>query len=752
MKRAFRLILGVFIIFIVTCTTTEGSDKKNPNRKTIEQALREIESVKLPEMERLFTLCEEAGIATDYEKVDYTVVKDFIAYVRDDMAHRDMAMAAYGLDCLEEACDNVLSALNAYIAGTKKPWEITRYITGPVSIQGTSLIGKAANSVTDEEAVRPLFFTGYGHFDQIVRDMPKMAGYGVNIIQNEIGPWDTVIAGPDGGYGINPAGIDRIEHILREAEQYNVKVDILLAPHYFPEWVFRKFPYLRESTGWFITYNIYEPEAKKVIETHIIGVMERIKDYTSLNSVCLSNEPVYSTAKNFNIKNKDATINRMWQRYLADTHGNIETLNSVYRTVHSGFDTVPMPKNIDATPEFFDWMTFNDMVFGDWHQWMADLVHKVAPNVPVHAKIMDAPLSPSGYKPSLAWGIDPERFAEFSQFNGNDSNNFLFHNEATIVSKMKWYDFFMSMKKMPIYNSEDHIIEDRSGNYIPQQVMHVRTDLWQGAVRGRAATTIWVWERTHDKKSDFAGSILHRPDVAAAVGKTNLDLNRLANEVTALQNEPAAVAILYSKPAKVYDSYLRTAAKVYENIIYNGIKPGFITEKQLARGEWGSYRIIVIPAAVHIMPETLGAMREFINSGGNTVVIGDKSLSRDFFDREIANADRAFIMAHSRMLHDSVNDISGELRDIFIESDLCGVTLWDNNLGAPVSGVEWLSTEYNGKLLINICNYEWGSSKSISILIHGKPPGIVPELITGNVINTANMELAPYTPVLLYTE
>jgi hypothetical protein len=754
MKNIFSLILGGLLIFLITCTTTDGNSKKIPNPKTIELALREIESVKLPEMERLFSLCEGANIATDYEKVDYTVVKDFVNYVQDDITNRNIARAAYGLNCLEEACKNVMDSLSAYLAGTKKSWEIYRYITSSVDIQGSSLIGQAVNSITGEETVRPLFFIGYGHFDQIVRDMPKMAGYGVNILQNEIGPWDTIIAGSDGGYEINPAGIDRIENILREAEKYNVKVDILLSPHYFPEWVFRKFPYLRTHTGGFLTYNVYEPEAKKVIQAHIIGVMERIKNYKSLNSVCLSNEPIFSTARNFNVKNNNTVVNRMWQQYLADTHGNIESLNSVYKTVHSGFNNVPMPKNIEASPQFYDWLIFNDIVFGDWHQWMAELVHKVAPNIPVHVKIMDAPLSPNGYRTSLAWGVDPERFSEFSQFNGNDSYNLLYNNDGNIVSKMKWYDFLRSMKEIPIYNSEDHIIEDRSQNYVPQQVMHVRSDLWQGAVHGRAASTIWVWERTHDNKSDFAGSILHRPDVVAIVGKTNLDLNRLAHEVTALQNEPASVAILYSKPAKVYDSfgydaYLKTVAKVYETIIFNGIKPGFITEKQLAQKEWGSYRMIIIPAAVHIMPETLVAIKEFIDSGGKTIVIGENSLSRDVYDREINNVDRTFILINSKVLKNDGNEISSEIRKIFIESGLCNVTLWDNNTGNPVSGVEWLSTECNGKLLINICNYEWGDSKSVSVLIYDKPSGNVQELISGNVIDAANIELVPYTPVLL---
>ena len=37
-------------------------------------------------------------------------------------------------------------------------------------------------------AERPVFFTGYGHFGQVVADMEKWPNYGTNIIQIDIAP------------------------------------------------------------------------------------------------------------------------------------------------------------------------------------------------------------------------------------------------------------------------------------------------------------------------------------------------------------------------------------------------------------------------------------------------------------------------------------------------------------------------------------------------------------------------------------
>ncbi|MCL2810258.1 MAG: hypothetical protein FWD24_09400, partial [Treponema sp.] len=284
-------IINKKIIYIIPCLilltslfTCVSTDNNRLNRGQIESILFDIETNKLPEIERLFGLCRTRGITVDYEMVDYTVLKDFISYARDDLRHGNTARASYGAACLSEISDNVITSLNAYLTGTKRPWNITRYVTGNVEIRGNSFFGRAVNPVNGSSVTRPLFFTGYGHFDQIVNDIPKMTGFGVDIIQTEVGPRDTVIE-INGGYGFNAAGVEKIERILQEAEKYNVRVDVLLAPHYFPQWVYRKFPYLRADSEFFLKFNIYEQEAKNVIETHITGVMERIKDYRSLNSV-----------------------------------------------------------------------------------------------------------------------------------------------------------------------------------------------------------------------------------------------------------------------------------------------------------------------------------------------------------------------------------------------------------------------------------------------------------------------------------
>jgi len=91
------------------------------------------------------------------------------------------------------------------------------------------------------------------------------------------------------------------------------------------------------------------------------------------------------------------------------------------------------------------------------------------------------------------------------------------------------------------------------------------------------------------------------------------------------------------------------------------------------------------------------------------------------------------------------------IRNLAAEYDTHRVAIRDSKTGEPVYGVEWQSVLYNGKLHINICNYEW-DKKNINIYINNRPVTNVSELITGSTVNMTNFDLKPFTPVLIRVE
>ena len=56
------------------------------------------------------------------------------------------------------------------------------------------------------------------------------------------------------------------------------------------------------------------------------------------------------------------------------------------------------------TAQYYDWTRFNKKHFSDWHRWMAQIVKKNLPHVPVHAKIM---VFYSLDRDKLSYGVDP---------------------------------------------------------------------------------------------------------------------------------------------------------------------------------------------------------------------------------------------------------------------------------------------------------------------------------------------------------
>jgi uncharacterized protein YjdB len=850
-------------------------------------------AVKLPALEQLLLQCEAQGLSTDYERINYTVIKDFVNYGKDDIAQGRLSRAYYVAVELGKLYDEGQAQLQGYLAGSRTPQSVPRYVSGPTTISGYSFIGNTevrSSGVTEE---RPIFFTGYGAFTKVREDVPKFQDLGANIIQIELGPRDVILDKKDfinqytltrsgnvnataapvagishtgdyslkianasptqanvfaqvgqtitvepnttydfkvwvkgenaknvwfpGGSGLkqrksfpsgtydwrevtyqyttgasevsyklvvvsenvgtiyvddlsvtkagstvnllkNPGFEDLggysedkeyvvstnkiesdIEQVLARGEENHVAVNLLISPHYFPAWALTKWPELNVANNGFIKFSLFQPMAKAIIEDYLRALIPMVNKYDSLHSITLSNESVYQA-------NKDAYALPAWHDYLGQIYnGDINQLNSVYKTSYSSFTEVPMPANVSATADSYDYVMFNQDYFARWHEWMAGIIHELAPNLPVHAKIMGDP------RGSLSWGVDIERFSELSQINGNDNWNYINEGPKGFMEELSFYDLQASFKQAPVFNSEQHLIADGDKMYTPEQAKHVRSALWQSAIHGRSGSTMWIWERTYDESSSREGSILHRPDAVAAAGRTGLDLNRLAKEVTAFQNEHPQAAILYSVAAGVFSGdYSNMMLRSYEALSYSGHKAGFISEKQVKNGGLGAYKLLIVPYATRVDPATLTGIKQFIESGGRVLLIGSHALELEPHGAEQSASDRDYIFAHADKI--SAADWTAAQLRTFLLPILQSIDPMHMLLVEPASGelpynVEWRSVNYGGRKLLNAVNY--GPSPVTAAIRSGdKQATGLTNLITGETEQLKTVELQPLTPYL----
>jgi len=527
---------------------------------------------------------------------------------------------------------------------------------------------------------------------------------------------------------------------LEKAEENNMAVSLNLSPHYFPENLPEKV-YDNDSGG-FIKYNIDEPEAWSVIENYINNLMPLLKGYPALQNICLSNEPDYDT------RNFHDFYNPKFREFLKTKHGNVSALNIAYGSSYEDFEQITMPSNGKLqTPLGYDWIEFNDSVFTAWHKKMADLVHKHMPEIPVHSKMQNYFYVKDSHT-NLARGKDVEMFDTFSDYAGNDALDYL-EDKNRYYQTMFLYDYQMSVTDKPVYNSEDHIISDKNPDFSENQRKHWRNNLWMGAVHGRSMSTIWAWQRTEDLNSTTYFSAAFRPDCVSETGRTSLDLVRLSDEVTELQQNNNDVAIFYSKPSRLYNypTYCAGLLETYKALIEIGIRPGVISDKSI--NQLSDYETVVIPKAANCHPETLDAVNEFIKGGGKVIYQGNV-FSKNQYNQPL---DNAYIkengVEYTSAGKTEITDTSVICRELSEAlKDYMRVTLVDEDTGEAPTDIDFSYSIENGRLLANITNLVYDSVKNISVYLDGRKLSGMTDLISGESgIDIISAD--EYTPVLI---
>ncbi len=687
---------------------------------------------------------QESGIATDYETVAITVAQEFIGYALDDLHNDRPARAEHVAAVLRQTLDETEGRLQRYLDGTATPPLVPRFVTGTVQIREGAFWADTVVPTTGKRERRPVFFTGYGHFPTVVRDMAKLAKMGCNIIQIECGPNSTQ---PEEGVVTDRPVRDYIGRALSLGEQENVMVCWLASPHYFPSWALSKWPELQMGGGGFFGVAVDAPQARRIFETHLQTSLNAIGGSPALHSVCLSNEPVFTNWQNDPFR-RDAFTD-----YLASKFGTIDRLNAAWGTGYEDFAAVPLletgslPREEDMTPLRYEMARFNMLQFSGYHRFMTDVVHRRRPGTWTHAKVMCVPAS----RQHLAWGCDPEQFAWMGDLNGNDCwNMFQGFGEqyaANWMAQNVYYDIQRSMRQVPVFNTEDHIILDREQRLIPP--VHTDFALWQGAIHGRGASTIWVWERTYDRTHDFEGSIMHRPENAIVVGKVALDLQRLAPEVVRLQRARAPIAIIYSLTAQLWSDDAHGAMMTaYEALNACGVPVRFVSERQAQEDRLDDFAAVIAPALKHAPDSLAQALNRYCAAGGKVWVVGEGPLcGRDGYNRP-----REFSPPEDAVRRFPGGVSARELWPLFLaEMQAAGIrrfaTLTDAEGQAPW-GVEYRTVREKDGVLLSLANL-WGTPRRVRVTIGGRMAGAIHDLRTDSQVSGNEITLRPLEATVL---
>jgi len=677
----------------------------------------------LSSLDALMKRLVRSGQDPSYPRTTLTVLHDFVPYVREDLARGETKRALQQLGDLERMAVRVRAEMSESLAGKRRLPEVPRYTASErCRIRDGTFVGPMRRP-DGRTVTRPIFFNGFGHFGQVVADTEKWPAYGDNIIQIEFGP-NSVFPTED---TVNDEPMRRMRATLDRAQKAGVAVCLLISPHYMPAWALEKWPQLRKRREGFLGYCLHAPEGQELLKRFIKLAIRPLADHPALHSVCLSNEPV-------NVEEPCEYARRLWRDWLQRRHGDVTTMNARWGTAYVSFDDAPLPDPFGPRPNgavWIDYVRFNQEFFAGWHRLLADAVHEVAPDLPVHAKAMTWTLLNDGE--IARYGADATLFGSFSRINGNDSFNAYAFGEGEFaqswVMNAMGHDLQRSVLHAPIFNSENHLIHDRETRYVPGA--HIRAALWQAAIHGQGASTIWVWERTFDPRSDFAGSIMHRPECAEAVGRVNHDLNRAADEIAALQRARPQVCLLHSTSGAVLDMgpHGDSLQKAYVALTFLGVRVGFVTERQLEDGRLPTAPVLILPHAAHLSDAAFATLRRY---RGKVVSLGEKDLlTHNEWDQP-----RAERLRSERAPYRYGPTSWKQLYDWFAPrlpawGVAAAVRLQDAG-GGPPTGVEWRTAETNSGVLLNLCNQRQRSA-TLKIMRDGRAARGV-DVLTGRPI------------------
>ena len=472
---------------------------------------------------------------------------------------------------------------------------------------------------TGNRHIRPVIFSGYGHFDTAVRDIPMFSSIGADMIQFEV-TMHSVMRGenPDGSFQVSFETPARRLSGIDSAWKNNVAVALLLGTHYLPDWAGKAHPEMLWNSGSFLQFDVQHPYSRKLVGEFVRQTVRHVRNMEgagSIHSICISNEPRYQPSLRSGF-----TRSRFIERLKALYENDIDKLNRKYGTRYADFDAaVP---NYDPQPDslpglYYDFVIFKLDEFADWHNWMAGIVEEEWPGMAVHSKVL------GGF--GIGGATDYERFGKFSTLNGTDNGIGFNQRTGQFTRGEMILNLASSMNPVSIINTENHLIPDDVEEPVSYDAVYCCA--FQQYVHGVAGSAAWVWEdydlnmfRNHHV---FVGDIYRRPMGILAVRDAAADANRLVNELREAYAAPARVALLYSIPSAIFNEKYESACKeAWHALARAGRKIRFVSEDQLKRGETAGIELIVATEATVLTPEAADALKRFAESGGTVVQIG----------------------------------------------------------------------------------------------------------------------------------
>ncbi|MBI3922188.1 MAG: beta-galactosidase [Armatimonadetes bacterium] len=695
---------------------------------------------------RQFIADKPAPGKDSYVRLGLAVVERFPGPVPGGPAGKELEWASLQSEEVTQVLDWTEQRINALQNGAP-PVIVPRPAGGRIVIRNGLLFVPTLIGDSKKVTRRPYWLSGYMNyaasaFNTTTDMLPEWRNLGVTLLQNAP---SLAFVGPD---WTPLQKLKDLPKVLQTAADNGVMMDLAVAPHIMPDWAIKDAPDVMSTTpAGFINYNIDHPKAREVIERWLRMYVPVVKDSPALFGFYLSNEPEYLHS------GRDQYSRPLWIEWLKRHHPTIRALNALYKTDYQSFDGVPvpavgMPDGLETRRAYYDWVTFNHQHFADWHGWMNGIIKSIAPRALTHVKALRV-LDVTGDQ-SFVPVPDPELFSDFTDLADSDAWPCVPAHEGPEAywwrSQALNYDLLHSFRGQPVFDSENHPIPVPFG---PQSIPPAQTyaAVWQGALHHRAATAIFVWECW--TTGDSQGQIYFRPANIYAADRAMLDMNRLSEELAAINVAKPKVALLYSRPSVFWEQsdYPQALRSVYTALTFMGQPVTFVSERQLATGKFSKAndRVdwILLPRATHVRESAMAGLEKFVRRGGHVVMVGRDCLGWDEYHRP-RPLPKSLLTAKRIGADLDERGMMGALKPVLISGGLETVKLTEALGERDAWGVEYRVVRCRRDLHVPMISYN-EQAETVRLHLSGRAV----DLLSGKDVDLSRIALAPMEPRLL---
>jgi hypothetical protein len=562
-----------------------------------------------------------SGKLDAYGRMRSKLISRFLDYLKIDIKNNRKELSSYAARDLNRLITEETARLKAIAAGTVKPVDSPRRVKTEYPKIVAGHLEQPVQWADGKIENRPVFLFGFGHVEGMMRDVEWLADLGMNFCQ--INTYMPAVLPREGEW--NQSVVSQYQGFLTQARNAGVLVDVLISPHYMPDWAFKKHPDWKIQLGGFLGYPINQPEVMELIGGFSERIVRELAPAKNFWSCCLINEP------GFFFWGSDPDTRRLWRNYLISQHGTVEHLNQKWGTEYTSWNEIPVyvnpnEDNYQQPPGSYDWMRFNDERIANWIEWLDLRVHAAAKDKLTHAKLCDRYFAPY----DVMQGIDPYLISRVTDLAGKDSTG----DPPTLFAIDS---LLRRAKERPVFNSENHFLGDGSTNEVlPGEV---RSSFWLQGLGGLDASTAWIWDRNDaDPNSPFVGLWQYRPGATEEYFRTGLDLMRIMPDMIALREKPIEVAVLYSRVSVLRNSKHADALRqTAQALLELGLPFSAVNEQMLSAGQvqkrLTDVKVLILPGVKNLADDGLDALPWVERAGIKLVTVGKDFATFDAYNK-----------------------------------------------------------------------------------------------------------------------